>query len=97
MFGSLTAWLVATEFRGCGFINTLAETGVVTDRHRHIIRHHKQVLIGLLGRFANEPEALAVVIDGAIVQAAVFASTGPVEAARHAATSLFDPTPQRQD
>ena len=38
MFGSLTAWLVATEFRGCGFINTLAETGVVTDRHRHMMR-----------------------------------------------------------
>lgn len=97
VFGSLTAWLVATEFRGCGFINTLAETGVVTDRHRDIIRHHKQALIDLLGQFTNEPAALAVVIDGAIVQAAVFASTDPVKAARHAATSLFNLTPQRQD
>lgn len=97
LFGSLTAWLVATEFRGCGFINTLAETGVVTDRHRYVIRHHKQALIGLLGQFSNEPATLAVVIDGAIVQAAVFASTDPVDAARHVATSLFNPTPQRRD
>jgi AcrR family transcriptional regulator len=97
VFGSLTDWLVATDFRGCGFINTLAETGVVTDRHRGIIRHHKQTLIDLLAQFTNEPAALAVVIDGAIVQAAVFTSTGPVDAARHAATSLFNPTSQRLD
>lgn len=97
VFGSLTAWLIATDFRGCGFINTLAETGVVTDRHREIIRHHKQALIGLLGQFTDQQDALAVVIDGAIVQASVFGSAGPVDAARHAATPLFNPTPQRQD
>lgn len=97
VFESLAAWLVATEFRGCGFINTLAETGVVTNRQRDIIRHHKQALIDLLARFTDQPAALAVVIDGAIVQAAVFGSTSPVAAARHAANPLFDPTPQRQD
>jgi AcrR family transcriptional regulator len=90
VFDTLGAWLVATDFRGCGFINTLAETGEITDEHRTIIRHHKQALIGLLARFSTTPDALAVLIDGVIVQAAVFASTGPVEAARLAAVGLFD-------
>lgn len=92
VFGSLAEWLTATEFRGCGFINTLAETGEVTEDHRTIIRQHKQTLIDLLSNFSNQPTALAVVIDGAIVQAAVFTSTGPVEAARIASTPLFDAT-----
>jgi AcrR family transcriptional regulator len=89
VFDSLAAWLVATDFRGCGFVNTLAETGEVTDEHRVIIRHHKQALIAVLARFTTAPDSLAVVIDGAIVQAAVFASTDPVDAARIAARSLF--------
>jgi AcrR family transcriptional regulator len=89
VFGSLEHWLTATNFRGCGFINTLAETGEVTDEHRRIIRSHKQTLVNVLARFTDEPTALAVLLDGAIVQAAVFASTDPVAAARIAAKPLF--------
>jgi AcrR family transcriptional regulator len=89
VFGSLADWLLATNFRGCGFINTLAETGEVTNDHRAIIRHHKQTLVERLAQFSSQPAALAVVIDGAIVQAAVFASTEPVDAARAVAAALF--------
>jgi len=91
IFDSLEAWLVATDFRGCGFINTLAETGEVTDEHRAIIRAHKQALVDFLDRFTDNPEALAVVIDGAIVQASVFASVEPVKAARLAGAPLTTP------
>jgi AcrR family transcriptional regulator len=97
VFGSLSDWLVATQFRGCAFVNALAETAEVTDEHRRVIRHHKQALIDLLARFTNEPAALAVLIDGAIVQAAVFSSADPVTAARHAATPLFATTSDGQD
>ena len=89
VFGSLEQWLTVTSFRGCGFINTLAETGEVTDEHRRIIRHHKQALVNLLDRFTDEPAALAVLLDGAIVHSAVFGSTDPVAAARIAATPLL--------
>ena len=97
VFGSLADWLVATHFRGCAFVNALAETAEVTDEHRSVIRRHKQALIDLLRRFTNEPAALAVLIDGAIVQAAVFASTDPVDAARLAAIPLFATSSDRQD
>lgn len=90
IFASLESWLVATEFRGCGFINTLAETGEVTDGHRAIIRAHKQALVDSLALHTDHPMALAVLIDGAIVQASVFASTAPVDAARAAAVALLD-------
>jgi AcrR family transcriptional regulator len=89
IFGSLEAWLVATEFRGCGFINTLAETGEVTEEHRAVIRAHKQALVDSLRRYTDQPMALAVLIDGAIVQASVFASTASVAAARSAAKQLI--------
>jgi AcrR family transcriptional regulator len=90
IFGALESWLVATEFRGCGFINTLAETGEVTDEHRAVIRAHKQALVDSLARYTDHPMALAVLIDGAIVQASVFVSTVPVGAARRAAAPLLD-------
>lgn len=92
IFGSLESWLVATGFRGCAFINTLAESGEVTDEHRTIIRAHKQALVDALGRYTDHAAALAVLIDGAIVQASVFASTAPVAAAHHAAVPLLEPS-----
>lgn len=92
VFGSLANWLTSTRFRGCGFINALAETGEVTDEHRRIIRDHKQQLIRMLDQYADHPAALAVLIDGAIVQAAIFQSTGPVDAALAVATTFFSHT-----
>lgn len=92
IFDSLGDWLIATNFRGCGFINTLAETGAVTEEHRTIIRRHKLALIELLARFTDQPAALAVLIDGAIVQAAVFASIDPVDSARLGAAPLLRST-----
>ena len=88
VFDALAAWLESTEFRGCGFVNALAETGEVTAEHAAIIRSHKQALIDFLARFTEQAEALAVVVDGAIVQAAVFGSIEPVEAGRQAAAGL---------
>ncbi len=98
VFGSIETWMVDTNFRGCGFINTLGE-GRVTDQQRDAISNHKQTLTDSLDRFTDDPRALAVIIDGAIVQAAIFTSTEPVDAAKRVATSLFNrPTdPPRKD
>ncbi len=89
IFDSLATWLRATDYRGCGFINTLAETAVVDDRLRGIIRDHKQGLTDVLARFSDHPAALAVLVDGAIVQSSVFSSTAPVVAAQVAAAPLI--------
>jgi AcrR family transcriptional regulator len=88
IFDTLSKWLTSSDFRGCGFVNALAETAELTPAHRAVIRGHKQSLIDFLATLTPHGSALGVVVDGAIVQAAVFESTEPIEAARHAASIL---------
>ena len=93
VFDALRNWLVATDFRGCGFINTLAETGEITALHRDLIRDHKQSVVQLLDGLPGLKgygRPLAVLVDGAIVQASIFATTDPVAAARTAAVALAE-------
>lgn len=85
VFDVLAAWLSETNYRGCGFINTLLEMHELTDEHRSIIETHKAHLIGTLARYSSDPAAMGVLIDGAIVQAAIFQSLEPVDAARRVA------------
>ncbi len=89
VFDSMTEWLKSSEFRGCAFINTHAETGELTAEHEELIRAHKRALIEFLATTTTRPNELAVIIDGAIVQAAVFKSTRPIESARACASALF--------
>lgn len=88
IFDALAAWLESTSFRGCGFINALAETSELTPEHIGLIRAHKQTLIDHLTTFTVDAETLAVIIDGAIVQSAVFESIRPIEAGRRAAAAI---------
>lgn len=90
IFDAIAGWMRSTDYRGCGFVNTLAETGELTDAHRELIRRHKRELLDLLAGRTSDGAALAVLVDGAIVQSAVFRSTRPVDAARRAAATLLD-------
>lgn len=98
-FDAIGEWVLSPGYRGCAFINSLAETGEIDDSHRTIIAAHKRDLIEHLARLAARnhpsapawfPAALAVVIDGAIVQCTVFASTDPLDAARSAVRQLLE-------
>ena len=88
VFDWLEQWLAETHYRGCGFINTLAESGELTAEHTDLIRAHKKALAEYLDdlpQTRGRGDELAVLIDGAIVQAAVFASPAPVATARNLA------------
>ena len=89
VFDALGRWLSDTAFRGCGFINTLAEGTELTDEHREIIRHHKRSLVDTLARYGPDPAAMAVLVDGAIVRSSVEGSIAPVDDARRAAHALL--------
>ena len=91
VFATLEAWMTATGFRGCGFINTYAETSALTDEQRVIIRRHKSALAAYLTKLIPEGEAVAVIVDGAIVQAAIFGTAAPIHHAHRAATALARP------
>ena len=91
IFAVLEEWIVETRFRGCGFVNTHAEAGALTDEQRGIIRNHKAAFASYLRTLIPEGDAVAVIVDGAIVQAAIFASAAPIDHAHRAARALSHP------
>jgi AcrR family transcriptional regulator len=101
-FDAIAEWVTTPGYRGCAFINSLAETSEVEDSHRRIIAAHKRDLLEHLARLTMRthpdapswlPAALAVIIDGAIVQCTIFAGTAPLDAARSAVTQLLEANP----
>lgn len=96
-FDALDEWVDTPGYRGCAFLNSLAETSQIDDTHRVVIAAHKRSLIDYLASLAarDHPDApdwlvpaIAVLIDGAIVQTAVFGDHSPILAARSAAEHL---------
>lgn len=85
IFDALATWMIETNFRGCGFINTHAESSELTDEHIEIIRNHKRSLAVYLSSITADGEALTVLVDGAIVQGSIFGSVEPIDHARRAA------------
>ena len=101
-FDAIAEWVTSPGYRGCAFINSLAETSDIDDTHRTIIAAHKRDLVEHLAQLAARdhsnapswlPAALAVIVDGAIVQCTVFASTDPLDAARSAVHQLLETIP----
>ncbi len=101
-FDAIAEWVASPGYRGCAFINSLAETSEIDDTHRMIITAHKRDLVEHLAQLAARdhpqapswlPAALAVIVDGAIVQCTVFASTDPLDAARSAVHQLLETIP----
>ena len=101
-FDAIEEWVGTPGYRGCAFINSLAETSELDDAHRRIIADHKRELLDHLAHLVARgrtdphewlPAALAVMIDGAIVQCTVFGDTGPLDAARTAVARLLDGAP----
>ncbi len=97
-FDALTEWVSSPGYRGCAFLNSMAEADEIDDIHRAIIARHKRSLIEHVAALALAgrpdaptwlPAAMGVLLDGAIVQSAVFGTTTPVSAARTAAAVLI--------
>ena len=88
VFSALEAWMTETDFRGCGFINTHAEASELTEEHRDIIRRHKRVLAEYLEKLVPYGSMVALIVDGAIVQAAIFGTAEPIHIAHRAAAAL---------
>lgn len=94
IFDALTDWMTDTDFRGCGFINTHAESAELSQQNLAIIRAHKAELAMYLHELTGWGPSMAVLVDGAIVHASIFSSAEPIRSARLAANTL---TPTRKD
>lgn len=72
---ALAEWFQAPDFRGCAFINVVGELGEELPQVREVARQHKEemarVVAGLLPASRQrkaKAEAIALAVDGAIVQ-----------------------------
>ena len=99
IFDALSDWVASPGYRGCAFINAIAESAEIDDAHRQIVADHKRSLIDHLAAVAAGnhpsavgwlPDALGVLVDGAIVQSAVLGSDQPIITARFAAERLLE-------
>ena len=98
-FDALAEWASSPGYRGCAFVNTAAETTEIDDTHRRIIADHKEDFLTYITSLAGaggyrEPARLGrmigVLLDGAMVEAALFSSREPIDAAREAASLLLE-------
>lgn len=88
VFEGLEAWMVETNFRGCGFVNAHAAGQGLTEEHNEIIRTHKAAVADYLGTVLPDGAAVAVLFDGAMVLAAIFRDVQPIRTARRTAADL---------
>ncbi|WP_310738929.1 TetR/AcrR family transcriptional regulator [Microbispora sp. H10830] len=98
VFGFLAEWFGTTDFRGCSFINAFGELGPASPpvaaarAHKRTLRERLHTLAAEAG--AADPDALAdqllLLVEGAIVAAAMGTATAPAERARSAARALLD-------
>ena len=98
-FDALAEWFRSPGYRGCAFINAMAETAEIDESHRALVRDHKRSLTVYLGALTARthshippwwPDAVAALIDGAIVQSAILRSETPITAARTAASQILE-------
>ncbi|GHI02037.1 TetR family transcriptional regulator [Streptomyces cellostaticus] len=96
VFDWLYAWFSEPGYRGCAFINSFGELGAVSPQVAEQARHHKQAfhayltdLVEAAGRPAELAGRLALLAEGAIVTAALFATPEPARQARDAAHALL--------
>lgn len=101
VFDAVAEWAATPGYRGCAFVNTAAEATEIDDTHRRIIANHKEGMLTYLAELAGaggyrDPEQLGrmigVLLDGAMVEAAVLSSREPIDAAREAAAVLLGAT-----
>jgi AcrR family transcriptional regulator len=101
-FDAINEWVHSPGYRGCAFINAIAETSEIDDSHRAIIAAHKRDLLQHVRLLATRstrilpewvPDAVAVLIDGAIVQTAIYGDDSPIAPARAAAAQLLKAAP----
>lgn len=90
VFEWLYEWFSEPGFRGCAFINSFGELGAtssevteIAQQHKDALKHYLTGLVSQLpvGNPAAVAEQVLLLIDGAIVSAAI---TGDANAARHA-------------
>lgn len=101
----LAAWFREPDFRGCAFINTLAESGPSGGEEVAIAREHKAELEAYIAEVARrlklaEPDGVAatamLIVEGAIVRAQMSGDPGVAGVARKLLSGLGKSTARKR-
>lgn len=97
VFDLVAEWVQEAEFRGCAFLNAYAELGATAPAIAAAVREQKNAIRTRLGELVADADGppglvdqLFVLVNGAMVTAALAQSTAPVDRAREAAITLLD-------
>lgn len=92
---AMAEWFADPAFRGCAFINVVAETGDSIAGAAGIARQHKAEMLSVIAdllpagpRRDAQAAAAATAVDGAIVQAQVTGAAGAVTGLNHLLRAL---------
>lgn len=95
---ALGEWFGREDFRGCAFINSVSELGDTVPEVNAIARRHKQDMADLLATLlpfaatqAQDAQALALVVEGAIVRVQLGEPVPAVQASVSRLLSAFLP------
>lgn len=101
-FDFLQKWLEDSKFRGCAFINTMAEIPQAENPLRAEVEAHKLQLLRwfqrqAVGHFSSLPKEEAnekgsmfyLLFEGALIESQLFQNAWPVETARQSVRSLL--------
>ena len=81
VFDWLGSWFAEPDFRGCAFINSFGELGATSPAVAEVVREHKLLLKDYLATLSpRHAETLYLLVEGAIVTAAI--TDGPAAAER---------------
>lgn len=92
VFDWLGEWFASPDFRGCAFINAFGELGATSPPVAAAARAHKDRLRRYLRGFVGDDalaDQLLMLIDGAIVSAAMNGDPAAAGTARRAAEALL--------
>jgi AcrR family transcriptional regulator len=102
VFDWLGEWFAQPGFRGCAWINSNGELGGVSTGVADQAKRHKSAFKRYLGQLIAEADLPPVLIDqiallaeGAMTDAGIFASTSPAAHARTAAETLLRAAPRK--
>ena len=98
LFAALKEWFETPAFRGCAFINASVELADPGHPGSVFARDHKRRFLDFLAKLiedslglmaARQSAAISLLIQGAIITAAMEGSSAPADVAREAATLLL--------
>lgn len=98
-FATLKQWFESPEFRGCAFQNAAVELADPAHAGTQFVREHKRRFADLLRGFVEESvgggtpklaQAVALLVEGAIVTAVIHGTPDAADVARDAAMKLVE-------